>query len=346
MSQPPQSPWGQPPSDDQNGQPSANSGYGQDPQGYGQQGYGQDAFGQQGGYGQQNDFGQQNDYGQGSPGGAYGQPSPNAGYGQDPQGQGQSPSFAPAFGADGQQNFAQQGEPPKKSAKVPLLVCAGCAVLALLVIIVGTGIFLFTRDGGEPSGDPTTAVEETETEGPTDEGPTADGPATDETTTEEVTEEETTEAGGGDGKGTKDAPYALGDTFTLDDGTEGSLDVSLGEVNWAATDAVMEANQFNEEPGEGETYILVPVTMTYHGDETAEPGFSVSVDYVSESGNTFSDEGTITPNSWIDVGTLHDGGTAEWEVGIIIPEDQAKTGSFEVSALFDFSGEAVWVMAA
>ena len=44
--------------------------------------------------------------------------------------------------------------------------------------------------------------------------------------------------------------------------------------------------------------------------------------------------------------TLHDGGTAEWELGIIVPKDQVKTGLFTVSALLDFTGDAVWVKAA
>ena len=79
---------------------------------------------------------------------------------------------------------------------------------------------------------------------------------------------------------------------------------------------------------------------------TAEPGFSLVVDYVAETGNSYSDEGSVTAKSWIDAGTLHDGGTAEWELGIIVPEDQVKTGSFSVSSLLDFSGDAIWVKAA
>lgn len=312
MTQPPQSPWGQPPSDDQSGQ-----------QGYGQQ--------------------------------SYGQPSANSGYGQ--QGYGQQPSFGPAFGADGQQTFAQQGEPPKKSAKVPLLICAGCAVLALIVIIAGAGIFLLARNSGEPTDDRTTTAvetsaeestgEETPSEEATSEGATSEEATSDEEATSEevVSDEEDTAAAEG-GEGTKDAPYAIGETFTIDDGSAGTLDVTIGEVNWDATDAVMKANEFNEEPGEDETYIVVPVTMTYHGDETAEPGFSIAVDYVAETGNSFRDEGAVTSKSWIDVNTLHDGGTAEWELGIIVPKDQVKTGLFTVSALLDFTGDAVWVKAA
>lgn len=331
MSQPPQNPWAQPPSDDQYGASSANGAYGQEPQSYGQQGYDQQGYGQ--------DAGQ----------GGYGQPSANAGYGQEAQDFGQQSSFAPAFGADGQQAYAQHAEPPKKSTKVPLLVCAGCAVLALIVIIVGTGIFLFTRDDGEPTGGgPTTegtTSEETSGEETSEEATTEEA-TSEEATTEEATSEEATEASG-DGQGTKDAPYAIGETFTLDDGSGGSLEVIIGEVDWDATDAVMEASSSNEDPGEGETYILVPVSLTYHGDGTAEPGyFSLTVDYVGESGNSFSDEGALTPQSWIGVGTLHDGGTGEWQYGIIIPEDQARTGSFTVSTLMNFTSDPVWVKAA
>lgn len=336
MSQPPQNPWGQPPSDDQHGQQSANGGYGQGPQPYGQQqGYGEEGYGQQG-------------YGQGSPSGAYGQPSPNSGYGQDPQGWGQAPSAAPAFGADGQQPYAQHAEPPKKSSKTPLIVCAGCAVLALIVLLVGGGIFLFTRDGGEPTDDRTTSEQATTEDGeePTEEDATTEEATSEEATTEEATSEEATEAAA-DGKGTKDAPYAIGEKFTLDDGSGGTLEVVIGEVDWDATDAVMEASSANEQPGEGETYILVPVSMTYHGDGSAEPGyFALTADYVGESGDTFSDGGTLTPQSWLDAGTLHDGDTGEWQYGIIIPEDQAKTGSFTVSTLMNFSADPVWVKAA
>ncbi|RRR17651.1 hypothetical protein DS079_13465 [Brachybacterium paraconglomeratum] len=281
----------------------------------------------------------------GSPSGAYGQASANSGYGQDPQGWGQAPSSAPAFGAHGQQPYAQHAEPPKKSSKTPLLICAGCAVLALIVLLVGGGIFLFTRDGGEPTDDRTTSEQATTEDGEeTSEEPTEEE-SSEEATTEDGTSEEPTEAAA-DGKGTKDAPYAIGEQFTVEDGEGGALDVTIGDVNWDATDEVMGANEFNEESGEGETYILVPVSMTYHGDGTSEPGFSLMVDYVTEGGNSYNDAGSVTPKSWLDVGTLHDGGTGEWEIGILIPADQAKNGHFAVSPLLNFSAEDVWVKAA
>src|SRR5699024_6400220 len=148
-----------------------------------------------------------------------------------------------------------------------------------------------------------------------------------------------------DGGGTKDSPYALGETFTSEDADGGTLDVTLGEVDWDATDAVMEANEFNTEPEDGETYILVPIEVTYHGDDSFEPGFSLSVEYVSDKGNSYSDAGAITPDSRIDVGTVYDGGTAAWSDGILSPQDQVDSGSFTVQALLDFTGDKVWVSA-
>lgn len=319
MSQPPQNGWGQPSAEDPYGQSSPEGGYGQ-------QGYGQD----------QPNYGQQG-YGQDQPN--YGQASPNGGYGQDP-------SFAPSFGSGGAQAYAPQGAVPKKSTKLPLIICAGCAVLALLLIVVGAGIFLFAQGGGEPTGGETTQVE-TPPEEPTTEETSAEETTAEETSAEETTSAEaTSEAPAGDGQGTKDNPYPSGQMFTLEDGEGGTYDVTIGAIDWAATDKVMEANQFNAEPAEGETYILVPVDLTYHGSGETEPFLAVTVEYVTNGGNTFSDAGTVTPKTAFDVGTLHDGGSGSWQIGIIVPEDQVQDGVLQVAVPFNFDGEPVWVAAA
>jgi len=318
MSQPPQDGWGQPPSGDPYGQPSPNGGFGQ--QGYGQQGYGQD---QQG----------------------YGQPSPNSGFGQ-------GPASAPNFGDNTGQGFGAQGATPKKSNKVPIIICAGCAVLALLLILVGGGIFLFTRgDGGPTSGGETSTQEPSEkpsespSEQPSDEPSESPSESPSETPSEQPSEEPS-EAPAGGGEGTKDSPYAIGEPFTINDSEGGTLDITVGEINWDATEAVMGASEINEAPGEGETYILVPVTVTYHGEGTAEPMFLLQVNYISDGGNTFEDAIAVTPNTVFDKTTLHDGGSESWEYGIVVPTDQVKAGSFTVNELLNFEDEPAWVRAA
>ncbi|MFC7374852.1 MULTISPECIES: hypothetical protein [unclassified Brachybacterium] len=338
MSQPPQNGWGQPPSSDSHGQPSPDGGYGD---------YGQPS--PNGGFGQEqpSDYGQppQADYGQASADAPYGQASPNAGYGQDA-------SFAPSFGGDSGEGFTPQGGEKKSGgAKVPIIICAGCAVLALLLVIVGGGIFLFTRDGGDEdtSGGGETTQEETTEEETSEEAATEEEPTEEETTEEETSAEETTEeesqGGSSGGAATKDDPAALGETVTIDDGDGGTIDVTLGEPNWDATDEVLEANSYNEEPAEGETYILVPITATYHGDDSLEPGFSILVEYVSDAGNSYSLTSAVAPKDSLDVGTLYDGGTGEWEVPLLVPEDQVEGGAFTVSSLLDFSGDPAWISA-
>ncbi|WP_246955811.1 hypothetical protein [Brachybacterium sp. Marseille-Q7125] len=346
MSQPPQNGWGQPPSGDAYGAQGAD-GYGQ--QGYGQQGYGAGSpnagygqgsanagYGQQG-YGQQG-YGQQ-DYGQQG----YGAPSPNSGFGPGSanSGYGQDAAFAAGYGADS--TFSQ---PPKKSSKLPIFVCIGCAVLALLLVLVGGGIFLFTRGGDDTSGRATQS-EETSQAADEESSEPADGESSDPADEEssEPADEESSEPAdqGAGGKGTKDDPYGIGDTFTLDDGAGGTLEVSIGEVNWDATDAVMKASEFNEKPGDGETYILVPITVTYSGPESFSPLLGLSVEYVSGKGNSFTFGGALTENSSIDVGTLYDGGNGSWEEAAIVPVDHTKDGMIKVRVLLDFMGDEVWV---
>lgn len=316
MSQPPQNGWGPGQPDQPYGQPSPNGGYG--------------------------------DYGQAQQGG-YGQPSPSEGYG----GYGQDPAAAPNFGPSFGNDMPNQGEPPKKSnAKIPILICAGCAVIALIIAILGGGVFLFTRDSGEPAGggETTTADGETtpEENEPTDDEPAEDEPAEDEPADDEPTEDEPADDGGeqgGEGAGTRDEPYAPGQTFTLPDAEDGEIDVTFGEVDWDAADAILEANEFNEEPADGEVYILVPVTVTYSGPDSVYPMFLLSVSYVAGSGNSYTQASVVTPNDAISVGELYDGGTAEFDVAFAIPEESVQDGAFTVAVMLDFTGDDVWVAA-
>lgn len=174
MSQPPQNQWGQ--SFPQDGQ----GGYGQGRQGYGQQ----PEHGQQPGYGQQQEYGQQPGYGQQG----YGQ----QGYGQ--QGQASPAGYPGAASGSGQgagyPGSAQppSGEPPKgKGGRIALLICGGCAILAVIVVIIGVVVWALTgNDDGETTGGEETTATET-----TDEA--TEGSTTEEQTTEVETSEEATE---------------------------------------------------------------------------------------------------------------------------------------------------------
>lgn len=325
MSQPPQNGWGQSPSGDPYGQSSPNGGYG--------------------------DMSQQPAYGQPSADGSYGQPSPNSGYGQDP-------SFAPAFGED---TAGQTGEGGgKNNSKIAIFACIGCAILIILALVVGGGIWLFSRGGDDTGSEDTqTTQEEGADEGAdggtdegddtgTDEGGTDEGSdeGGEEPTTDEPTTDESPDAAPASGDtGTRDNPIALGETFTVNDGEGGTLDVTLGEINWDATSAIMEANQFNDPPAEGQTYVIVPVTVVYHGSGSFEPGFSLSIEYVSNAGNSYEETFVSHDNQAYDVGALYDGGSGSWDIVLAVPTDQVQDGAFNVSVLWNFDDDPVWVAA-
>lgn len=352
MSQPPQNGWGAPQPGEPQGQPSPN-GYGQggyDPgqsDGYGQpsadSGYGQaPQYGQDQGYGQQSSFGQDPNAAQASQ------------FGQQP-GYGQDPNFGPAFGAGGSPT-PPGAEPPKKfNSKIAIIACAGCALLALLLLVVGGGIWLFAGSNGDDGPRPvpsTSAPTDERTVSPTDEpSPTPSDEPTDEPSDEptdepsdEPTDEPSDEPVAGDA-GTRDNPYPTGETFTLSDGEGGEFDVSFGAVNWDATDAIMGANSLNEPPAEGNVYVTVPVTLTYRGDDSVLPLLALSVTYVAGSGNTFTLSSAVTESSSEALSEIYDGGNVTFDIPFEIPQDQVQNGSFTVRALFDFMGEDVWVVA-
>ena len=107
----------------------------------------------------------------------------------------------------------------------------------------------------------------------------------------------------------------------------------------------MDANQFNDEPGDGETYILVPVTVTYSGSESVSPSFLLSVSYVAGTGNSYREASAVAPNDSIHTNEIYDGGTEEFDLPFLIPEEAVEDGSFTVSALLDFRADDVWVAA-
>lgn len=231
-----------------------------------------------------------------------------------------------------------------------LFACIGCAVLALLLGLIGGGIFFFTRDAGgsdDPTPSATTGGEETTaTEQPTNTGPGTEDPTTSATPTAGGQTTGGGQQAAGSGKGTKDSPYAPGQKFTLDDGDGGKLDVTIGDVNWDATKAVMDKSEFNTQPGADETYILVPVTLTYHGDKSVMPFMAISLQYVAKSGNSYRDSGTLAPDGAIEENEVFDGGTVSFNEAMVIPKSAVKDGgAFQVDVVLDFTGEPVWVAA-
>lgn len=112
------------------------------------------------------------------------------------------------------------------------------------------------------------------------------------------------DANGGD----EDAndPLAIGET-----GMIGDYEVTVTDFTADDTDAVLAANQFNEDPGNGQ-YGTVTFDATYTGDSDGMPGFDLSAALVIDGvqhGDTDCD--AVVEDDALNAATLENGGTAE-----------------------------------
>lgn len=120
--------------------------------------------------------------------------------------------------------------------------------------------------------------------------------------------------------GSRSNPVALGDTFTSRD-----WEVTVVSFNPDATDEVLAANQFNEDPESGNVYALAEVEVTYIGDDSGIPWIDVSVAYVTEGGNVTktSDIGLVSPSpSFQDIGELYEGASDSGYKAFEIPKGE------------------------
>lgn len=339
MSQPPQYPQdGQPRPDGSSSDPYGAQYPGQPPAAPYEQ-YGSPASSGQGAsdvYGQ--GYGQPSPNGYGPSASGYGQSSPN-GYGQAPAGDGFS--GAPQYAGPG---GSQPIQPvPTKKTRWPLWTCLGCGVLVLLLLILIGGCALLNRASDDES---TTPPDPVTTSAVTDE-PSSDAPTTDAPTSDAPTSDAPTSAAAQGDAGTADNPFPVGGgPATLTTSTDGTLDVTLGEVNWDAWSDLQKANQFNEAPGDGEVYVTVPVTVVYHGSGEVSPWIETTISLSAPNGQVYSTSSVVTGQDSFSVNDLTDGGTATFTEAFLIPADQAKQGTFIVEPLLSFSGEKFYFAAA
>lgn len=115
--------------------------------------------------------------------------------------------------------------------------------------------------------------------------------------------------------GTRTNPAAIGSQIKSNGYT-----ITINSVNLNATDAVMGANEFNDQPDSGTTYALINATITYTGPKSgdvAEVGFS----YVTSSGNVINsyDKLAVGPDPQLSDQELYPGASATGNVVIQVP---------------------------
>lgn len=200
---------------------------------------------------------------------------------------------------------------------------------------------------GESTPDVTPAAE-TVTETVTAE-PTETGTPTTEPTEAATTEEPAASAG------TREAPLALGETRKVAD--ESTWTVGITASNLDAAAAIRAADEFAEEPGEGERFVLATLSVTVDAaaleaqgidiSEGADPRASLFVSYVAADGTSYDSTAAFcsSANAFItNAGTLYsDGASTSGDVCVVVPADKADGGLWRVSNL---NNDAVWIASA
>lgn len=123
-------------------------------------------------------------------------------------------------------------------------------------------------------------------------------------------------------------PLPLGTTITSADWS-----VTVHSVEFGATDAVLAENEINEEPPEGEEYILVNLSTTYLGETEGYPA-EVQLQYVTPDGVGIGGWETVTvvPDALDIGGALPTDGRASGNTAFLVPSATARDGVLSVSA--------------
>lgn len=116
-------------------------------------------------------------------------------------------------------------------------------------------------------------------------------------------------------EGSRENPAPLGSTISGDE-----YDVVINSVTLDATDEVLSANMFNEEPEAGYSYAIVNVSVTYTGEESGFAAMAM-IDYVTSGGEVISafDSLAVAPEPALGLDELYNGATATGNIAIAIP---------------------------
>jgi len=206
----------------------------------------------------------------------------------------------------------------------------GQGIAALIISIVGTVIGFIVFFAVAASSVEEAFNDDLEIQSPVEDGDEAAPAVEDEESGAPVENNESAEDAEESGEeGARDNPLPLGATVT-----DGDWEVTLNSVELNATDAVLAENPLNEEPAEGNGYIMANVTATYLGDDPAgdEPA-GVRVEYVSAEGNSFDSTANmvIVPEYFNRSETLYEGASATGNFGVEVPMDDIENGNILLS---------------
>lgn len=124
--------------------------------------------------------------------------------------------------------------------------------------------------------------------------------------------------------------------------TVGDYEVTLVAFEKDATDAVMAMNEFNEAPSNG-AYATAEFEVTYIGDTEGDPGFELKFVVVADGRQIADFDGECTTDRpAFDMGTLENGGTADFVQCYDVDQETIERMFVEDTLSFDDAGRATW----
>lgn len=137
-----------------------------------------------------------------------------------------------------------------------------------------------------------------------------------------------------DALGGVDNPAAPGDTvtFTDYDGVD-QWQVVVGAPNLDATADVLAADEYNAQPEAGAAYVVVPMTVTYLGEDTDLP-YMLFTALVTQDGEEYDQSFVTYPGSIYQAPELAAGETAEVNLVFEVPADEVPGSVLLISSIW------------
>lgn len=129
--------------------------------------------------------------------------------------------------------------------------------------------------------------------------------------------------------GTRDNPTAFGSTVVINTFEGPVWEVTAAAPNLDATADIKAANQFNPDPAPGNVYAILPVSVTYVGEDSGRP-FDLQFTYVSPAGQSYDGAFVTMDGQLSDVAELYAGASGSGNVIIEIPAEGAAEGVWGV----------------
>ncbi|MCP2371524.1 hypothetical protein BJ978_002200 [Agromyces terreus] len=141
---------------------------------------------------------------------------------------------------------------------------------------------------------------------------------------------------GGSAAGTAEDPFPIGETVEIARLGEPLYSITIVAPNLDADDLVAAEADDNDSAPDGSSYVLVPVTVTYH-DDALSPGSPVSawedlyLTFVTADGEEIEENYGAIPDAFFDLPDLQPGESGTGNYAFIVPDDAIADGTWLVS---------------